>query len=90
VYAGWLTVTGPGAEERYPAAISVGTNPTFDGDRDRRVEAHALDRDDLELYGREVEVAFVARIRGMVRFEGVEALVATMADDVERTRELLR
>ena len=57
---------------RCPAAISVGTNPTFDGERERRVEAYVLDRDDLELYGVEVEVAFVDRLRGMVRFDGVE------------------
>ncbi len=87
VYAGWLTRSDTG--ERYPAAISVGTNPTFAGERDRRVEAYALDRDDLELYGVEVEIAFVDRLRGMVRFDGIEPLLATMADDVRRTRELL-
>jgi riboflavin kinase/FMN adenylyltransferase len=87
VYAGWLTRADTG--ERYPAAISVGTNPTFAGERDRRVEAYALDRDDLELYGVEVEIAFVDRLRGMVRFDGIEPLLATMADDVRRTRELL-
>ncbi len=87
VYAGWLTRADTG--ERYPAAISVGTNPTFAGERDRRVEAYALDRDDLELYGVEVEIAFVDRLRGMVRFDGIDPLLATMADDVRRTRELL-
>ncbi|GAA1475996.1 bifunctional riboflavin kinase/FAD synthetase [Nocardioides aestuarii] len=87
VYAGWLTRRDTG--DRFPAAISVGTNPTFAGDRERRVEAYALDRDDLELYGVEVEVAFVDRIRGMVRFDGIEPLLETMADDVRRTRELL-
>ncbi len=87
VYAGWLTECDTG--ERFPAAISVGTNPTFAGDRERRVEAYALDRDDLELYGVEVEVAFVERLRGMVRFEGIEPLLETMADDVRRTREVL-
>jgi riboflavin kinase/FMN adenylyltransferase len=87
VYAGWLTRADTG--ERYPAAISVGTNPTFAGERDRRVEAYALDRDDLELYGVEVEIAFVDRLRGMVRFDGIEPLLATMADDVRRSRELL-
>ncbi len=87
VYAGWLTRADTG--ERYPAAISVGTNPTFAGERDRRVEAYALDRDDLELYGVEVEIAFVDRLRGMVRFDGIGPLLATMADDVRRTRELL-
>jgi riboflavin kinase / FMN adenylyltransferase len=91
VYAGWLRVLGDGGDagEPMPAAISVGTNPTFDGVRDRRVEAYVLDRTDLELYGRQVEVSFVARIRGMVRFDGVEALVETIRDDVTRTRTLL-
>ena len=48
-----------------------------------------LDRTDLELYGELVEISFVSRIRGMVRFEGVDSLVETMAQDVVRTRELL-
>jgi len=87
VYAGWLSRLDTG--ERYPAAISVGTNPTFAGERARRVESYVLDRDDLELYGVEVEVAFVDRLRGMVRFEGIEALVETMHDDVRRARALL-
>lgn len=87
VYAGWLRRLDTG--ERYPAAISVGTNPTFDGERERRVESYVLDRDDLELYGVEVEVAFVDRIRGMVRFDGVEALIETMHDDVRQVHEIL-
>ncbi len=87
VYAGWLRRRDTG--ESYPAAISVGTNPTFDGERERRVEAYVLDRDDLELYGVEVEVSFVERLRGMVRFDGVEALVETMHDDVKRARAIL-
>ncbi len=87
VYAGWLTRRD--TAETFPAAISVGTNPTFAGERERRVEAYALDRDDLELYGVEVEVAFVDRIRGMVRFDGIEPLLETMADDVRRTRVVL-
>ncbi|MEQ6901102.1 bifunctional riboflavin kinase/FAD synthetase [Nocardioides sp. YIM 152588] len=90
VYAGWLTVAdGPDAGVTHPAAISVGTNPTFDGDRERRVEAYVLDRTDLDLYDREVEVAFVERLRGMVRFASVEALLEAMADDVARTRSIV-
>ena len=88
VYAGWLRVLQAGAEP-LPAAISVGTNPTFDGARERRVEAYVLDRTDLDLYDRPVEISFVARIRGMVKFDGVEALVEEMGRDVERTRALL-
>lgn len=91
VYAGWVTRCDSAGRdgERLPAAISVGTNPTFDGERERRVEAYVLDRDDLELYGVEVEVTFVERLRGMVAFDGVEALLETMRDDVRRTREVL-
>jgi riboflavin kinase/FMN adenylyltransferase len=88
VYAGWLRRLDDGSEP-LPAAISVGTNPTFDGERERRVESYVLDRDDLELYGVQVEVSFVARIRGMTRFDSIDELVATMADDVERSRGVL-
>ena len=87
VYAGWLRRLDTG--DRYPAAISVGTNPTFEGERERRVESYVLDRDDLELYDVEVEVAFVDRIRGMVRFDGVDALVETMQQDVVRAHGIL-
>lgn len=88
VYAGRLTRLDTG--EELPAAISVGTNPTFAGTRERRVEAYVIDRTDLELYGVEVEVAFVERLRGMVAFDGVEALLEQMADDVDRARAVLR
>ncbi|WP_298459625.1 bifunctional riboflavin kinase/FAD synthetase [uncultured Cellulomonas sp.] len=74
--------------DRWPAAISVGTNPTFDGVA-RRVEAYVLDRTDLDLYDREVVVEFVARIRPTLRFESVDELVATMDGDVERVRAAL-
>ena len=87
VYAGWVTVLEDGS--RHPAAISVGTNPTFEGERLRRVEAHVLDRADLDLYDREVEVSFTTRLRGMERFDSVEALLDAMARDVDRAREVL-
>jgi riboflavin kinase/FMN adenylyltransferase len=87
IYAGWLKRLDTG--ESFPAAISVGTNPTFDGVRQHRVESYVLDRSDLELYGVEVEVSFVERLRGMVVFESVETLVDQMHTDVEKTRELL-
>ena len=73
----------------FPAAISVGTNPTFDGVRDRRGESYVIDQTGLDLYGVEVEVSFVERLRGMVAFDSVDALVEQMKDDVERARELL-
>ncbi|GAA3522119.1 bifunctional riboflavin kinase/FAD synthetase [Nocardioides daeguensis] len=90
VYAGRLTMLdGPDAETSYPAAISVGTNPTFAGERERRVESYVLDRTDLDLYGREVEVAFIERLRGMVRFDSIDDLLLAMADDVDRARAIL-
>jgi len=87
VYAGWLRRLDTG--EVYPAAISVGTNPTFDGVRARRVESYVLDRSDLDLYGVEVEVSFVERLRGMEVFASIDALVEQMRDDVDRARDLL-
>ncbi len=83
IYAGWLTVD----DARMPAAISIGTNPTFGGTL-RRVEAHVLDRDDLELYGEHVAVDFAVRLRETLRFDSVPALVAQMARDVAQTRKL--
>lgn len=87
VYAGTLRRLDTG--ESYPAAISVGTNPTFDGVRERRVESYVLDRTDLDLYGVEVEVSFVDRLRGMVAFESIDKLVEQMRADVDRARALL-
>jgi riboflavin kinase / FMN adenylyltransferase len=90
IYAGWLaSLDTDGAEqERWPAAISVGTNPTFDGS-DRTVEAYALDRDDLDLYGVHVAVEFAERIRGQVRFDSVDDLVTQMHQDVAAARQML-
>ena len=93
VYAGWLVDEGssdglrPGIH--YAAAISVGTNPTFDDVPRRQVEAHVLDETELDLYGHLVEVRFLRRIRGMVAFDGIEPLKAQMAVDVEQVRAAL-
>ena len=73
---------------RYPAAISVGDNPTFQGVAKKQVEAYVLDRE-LDLYDHVVDVEFVERIRGMVAFTSIEALVDTIRDDVERSRVIL-
>jgi riboflavin kinase / FMN adenylyltransferase len=91
VYAGWLvSLDADGGErERWPAAISVGTNPTFDG-RERTVEAYALDRDDLDLYGTHMAADFVTRIRGQARFDSVPELVGQMRHDVDAARGILR
>lgn len=88
VYAGWLRRLDRPDAPWWPAAISVGTNPTFDG-VDRRVESYVLDRTDLELYDDLVEVAFTERLRGMERYDSVQALVDQMTADVDRARELL-
>ncbi|GAB2501525.1 bifunctional riboflavin kinase/FAD synthetase [Promicromonospora xylanilytica] len=84
-----LSGTGQGQEEILPAAISVGTNPTFDG-VERRVEAYVLDRTDLDLYDQTVALEFVAHLRPTLRFDGIEPLVAQMNDDVARARKILR
>ncbi|MGA4846391.1 bifunctional riboflavin kinase/FAD synthetase [Streptomyces sp. G5(2025)] len=84
VYAGWLHVEG----EAMPAAISVGTNPQFDG-TERTVEAYAIDRVGLDLYGLHVAVDFLAFVRGQAKFDSVEALLVAIADDVKKSRELI-
>ncbi|MCM2392891.1 bifunctional riboflavin kinase/FAD synthetase [Streptomyces albipurpureus] len=84
VYAGWLTANG----ERMPAAISVGTNPTFNG-TERTVEAYAIDRVGLDLYGLHVAVDFLAYIRGMLKFSSIDELLVAMAEDVKKCRELI-
>ena len=92
VYAGWLVdlgVDGTAVTTRYPAAISVGTNPTFDDVPTRQVEAYVLDETGLDLYGHRVQIRFTHRIRGMVAFEGIDALIAQMDDDVARVRAAL-
>lgn len=89
VYAGWL-VAEPRTPtpSRYPAAVSIGTNPQFDG-VERRVEAHVLDRDDLDLYGLPVRLELVERLRGTERFDSVADLVTQMGDDVADARRVL-
>ncbi len=92
VYAGWLVdlgADGTAVTTRYPAAISVGTNPTFDDVPVRQVEAYVLDETGLDLYGHRVQIRFTHRIRGMVAFAGIEALIAQMDDDVARVRAAL-
>lgn len=97
VYAGWLRRTRhadgtPVADDEpdrvLPAAVSIGTNPTFEG-RQRRVEAYVLDRTDLQLYGDQVLIELVQRLRPTVRFSSAEELRAQMADDVAGVREVL-
>ncbi|GAB3177334.1 bifunctional riboflavin kinase/FAD synthetase [Nesterenkonia halophila] len=90
VYAGWLTDE---RGRRWPAAISVGSNPTFDGYQ-RVVESHVIDRpderiEDFDLYGQHVRVEFLQRLRGMVNFDGIPLLIRQMEEDVIRARQVL-
>ena len=95
VYAGWFVIEPTGAPVEgdmepgvpYPAAISVGTNPTF-GDEERSVESFVLDRT-ADLYGHEATVHFVDHVRDMEKFNSVEELLSAMARDVERVRGIL-
>jgi riboflavin kinase/FMN adenylyltransferase len=90
VYAGALVLrdhTTGASRGTHPAAISVGSNPTFAGSR-RTVEAHLLDFSG-DLYGEHVGVQFVERLRPMTSFDGVPELLDAMAADVVRTRAVL-
>ncbi|TQS44805.1 bifunctional riboflavin kinase/FAD synthetase [Cryptosporangium phraense] len=92
VYAGWL-IRDPARragdrETPLPAAISIGTNPTFAGERARRVEAYILDFDE-DIYDEAVAVDFAANLRPTIAFSSVDALITQMNADVSRVRELL-
>ena len=92
VYAGWVTRLDLPEGERdrtMPAAISVGTNPTFQTHDRRTVEAYVLDRDDLDLYDERIMVEFTAHIRPTLKFESVDELLEAMGKDVARCHELL-
>jgi riboflavin kinase/FMN adenylyltransferase len=84
VYAGWLTV----GINFWPAAISIGTNPTFEGVRDRQVEAYAIDQVGLELYDKNASIEFGWRLRDTLKFDGLEPLLAQMKLDCDRARSL--
>jgi riboflavin kinase/FMN adenylyltransferase len=77
VYAGWLNV----GEQRWPAAISIGTNPTFPGVRGRQVEAYAIGQTGLDLYGQEAKLEFTHRLRDTLKFDGLDPLLAQMRQD---------
>jgi riboflavin kinase/FMN adenylyltransferase len=83
VYASYAIV----GDKRFPAATSVG-NPMFHGDN-RTVEAYLMDFDD-DLYGHQIAVDFVERLRGMARFDGLDPLIEQMGKDVAQARQLLK
>jgi riboflavin kinase/FMN adenylyltransferase len=84
VYAGFLILDG----RRMPSAISIGNNPTFQGVRAKQIEAHVID-EDIDLYDRVVELEFVEFIRGMVKYESLDALIRQIGDDTDRARTIL-
>jgi len=84
VYAGWLSV----GIDRWPAAISIGANPTFAGIRGRQVEAYALDQVGLDLYTKSATIEFGWRLRDTLTFDGLEPLLVQMAKDCAQAREL--
>ena len=84
IYAGWLSV----GIDRWPAAISIGTNPTFAGIRGRQVEAYALDQVGLDLYTKAATIEFGWRLRDTLTFDGLEPLLVQMAKDCAKAREL--
>ena len=71
-----------------PAAVNVGVRPTFGTGRSVLIEAYLLDQD-VDLYGRELTVEFLERLRGERRFDSAEALVEQMHEDVQRSRAIL-
>lgn len=84
IYAGWLTV----GINFWPAAISIGTNPTFEGDRGRQVEAYALDQQGLDLYDKSASIEFGWYLRPTLRFDSLDELLVQMKQDCEKAREL--
>jgi len=84
VYAAWLTAR----DIRYPAAVSIGNNPTFEGIVDRQIEAHAIDAA-FDIYDEVVDVSFVEYIRGMRKFPGPDELAVQMGADEDQIRTIL-
>lgn len=84
VYAGWLTV----GINFWPAAISIGTNPTFEGERGRQVEAYALDQEGLDLYDKSASIEFGWYLRPTLKFDVLEELLVQMKLDCDKAREL--
>ena len=85
IYACWASLQG----ERFRAAINIGINPTFTPEKQiPNVEVHLLDFD-REIYGQDVRLEFVARLRDEVKFDSVDGLVEQIWKDVEETRKIL-
>ena len=86
IYAGWAYV----ANTRHKAAISIGLNPTFTPEKQvPSVEAYILDFDE-DIYGKQLKIEFIARLRDELKFDSVDALVEQIWKDVEETRKILK
>ncbi len=86
IYSGWAYV----GNEKHRAAISIGVNPTFTPDKQTlSVEAYLLDFDQ-EIYGQELNLEFVARLRDELKFDSVDALLEQIWMDVEQARRILK
>jgi riboflavin kinase / FMN adenylyltransferase len=72
----------------FPAAVNVGVRPTFESGRGLLVESYLIDRE-VDLYGQNLRVAFVSRLRGERRFPSVEDLISQMHRDVAEAQEVL-
>lgn len=69
-------------DRHWPAAVSIGTNPTFDGVVGRRVEAFVIGETDLDLYDHRISLDFIDFVRPMVKFGGLDELIMAMNADV--------
>jgi riboflavin kinase/FMN adenylyltransferase len=85
IYACWAYL----GDEKFMAATNIGFNPTFTPERQTTsLEAYLLDFD-RDIYGQQVKLEFVSRIRNELKFNSVEALIWKIQEDVNKTRELL-
>jgi len=85
IYACWAYWNG----QKYLAAINIGTNPTFTPDKETpNVEAHLLDFG-REIYGEDMRLEFVARLRDELKFDSVETLLEQIWKDIEATKRIL-
>ena len=88
IYACWAYLEN--RSERFMAATNIGFNPTFTPERQiPSLEAYLLDFD-RDIYGQNLELEFVSRIRNELKFDSVKELIEKIYDDVAKTRELLK
>lgn len=76
-------------ENAYPSCTNIGIRPTFDAEPRPTVETHILDLDE-ELYGQELRIDLLHRLRGELRFDSVDDLAAQIGRDIHSTREYFR